>query len=315
MMEVYPGLVAACGRKYTDPQRGAKRARRWTPVMALAVWQLVRHLDTPGTGRVHLAALRAAALALWTRDSFYRHLRDAESIGLVHVTTRKRDGIEVIEARGIVRVAELLELPSVGARKVSIPLASLKSAKSFKRALWAAWHAGRSHNTGAPVTRTTLQKLSGMAPSTQRAYERTTPNAAGGLATDATQNTVILATDATPGALAAAREFVHGGCYIDRHTRALLRPIGNTFETSLTAGSRSRARKVNRLLSHRPGALLPPGSPKRLFFVDPAKAERAARGERAEDVPLAPTGQRAAGGAVLWARVWDSWSLAHVAGV
>lgn len=308
-IEVYPGLVAACGKRYTDPS-----GRRYSPMMALALWQLARHLDVAGTGRVSREALKNAGLEMWNRDTFYRALRDAERLGLVRQTRRQRDGAELVACTGLAKVAALLELPNVGARKVSIPLSALERARTFRAALWAAWQAGRQRKTATPITRAKLRELSGMAESTQRTYEQAAQNDAGYRVTGATANAIILAENATPSHLQAARDLVHGGCYIEHHSRALVRPIGNTYTSSLPAGSRSRARKVNRLLSQTSCNTAAGQIVRRLFFVDAGKAQRTARTGRAVDVPLAVTGRRA-GAAVLWAPVWDSWSLANLAGV
>lgn len=297
-IDVYPGwVVPATGARFTDDS-----GRQFSPALALALWHLARALDGAGQGRVPLADLRAAGRKLWRKHTYCRALREAQALELVEVVERRADGELVVVYRSALKVADWLGLQHVGARKVTIPVSALRSAKAFKAALWAAYHAGRIQNTGRPISRDTLTELTGVSRRTQRRYEASTGHVT------ATRNSVVVGHGL--GDLRAAREFIHGGCFIPggSPTGPVHQPLPNSYRATLPLGSRSAARKLNRTLS---GALLisPGGQHKRVFFESAAKAEKAMRRGNAADVTLVPDGPG------LWRRLIDGWAERWVYGV
>lgn len=157
-LKVYPGLAAAAlGRDLSQ---------------ALGLWALARALDAQGAGRVLRADFDKAALSLGlSTHKLKRYKAEALAAGLLLPVTRHKDGAAVLAYVNAQRAAALLDVSHMGAAAVVVPAGKLKRAALWKSALWAAYHAGRSLEPG-PISRETLEALSGVPARTQRLYER-----------------------------------------------------------------------------------------------------------------------------------------------
>jgi hypothetical protein len=261
---LYPGLVTVATRKgHAAP---------------LAVWHLARALDTRGAGRVLLGDLRGEGMKLWSRSKTYSAIREAARLGLVAVVTRRRDGARVVTLRSLAHVAKVFNIADLGARPVLARVSALRTAATFKAAVFSAFHAGRKGDTARPISRQTLQTLTGIGRRTQARYERRNNDRHNGQVRRRA-NFAVLAQG--PEALPGARENVHGACYT--YGGAVVRPMPNSYTSTLATVSGSKLRKMNLK-----GGLVDSGAGQhkaRVFFPDAKSARKAASREQEQGKP------------------------------
>jgi hypothetical protein len=133
------------------------------------LWLLLRAIDNKGSGVVSQDRARSALTdeASPLRFCGRRQLRNLLTAGegLFWQIDEGR-----IWLRSAIRVAHALGLDRFRGRDVAIPTSALTGGIGSVRAnLFAAFHSGRE---GAPISRRTLAKESGVAPRTQRLYDR-----------------------------------------------------------------------------------------------------------------------------------------------
>ncbi len=144
------------------------------------IWLLARHLDTSGSGKFRIAALREAI----TKRSAPLHI-----CGWRHLRNLFRQGDGVFWHRdkthlwlhSAVKTASALGVSRLNGRPVHLPISALTGSISDVRAhLYAAFHSGRVKAGGGngaapkPIARETLTKLAGIGAVTQRSYEQKT---------------------------------------------------------------------------------------------------------------------------------------------
>jgi hypothetical protein len=244
-----------------------------------AVWTLARALDTDGRGWVDLAELRAfAARAGMASDRFKRGLRNARNAGLASKGRR-------LYLAGLLAVGRLYGLEGVGAQPVLVPADSVSSAANWKRALWAAFHAGRTTRKAAPVSRQTLRDLSGVSERTQRRYEADC-RLNGRRVVRATPNLCRVSDD--PSKQAGLLEYGNYGA-LRMIDGALYRQMPNTYQTCLELAARGMARRVSRELRN-PVDQCATGNAKFTRYYDGQDAaERASRRVGQPDAPGIPS--------------------------
>jgi hypothetical protein len=265
-VRLYPGLVTVAARKgHAAP---------------LAVWHLARALDSLGAGRVLLEDLRAEGMRLWSRSKTYGAIREAERLGLVAIVARRSDGARLVALRSLAHVARLFNVIDLGARPVEARVTALRTAATFKAAVFSAFHAGRKGDTSRPISRETLQTLTGIGRRTQARYEARNNSRRNGQVKRRANFAVI---GHGPEALAGARENVHGGAYL--FGGRVVRPLPNSYSTTAKPLSGSKLRKVNRTLK---GGLVSNGAGQhkaRVFFPDEVTARKAANREQEQGKP------------------------------
>jgi hypothetical protein len=263
-VRLHPGLVTAA------IQRGVA-----TP---LALWLLARCLDRDGVGRVPLDELKREALLIWSRSKVYGAIRDGERLGLVKRVTRLRDGQNLLEVRSVLKVARLFGINDLGRSVVLVRPSALRTAATLKAVMFCAFQAARSGSTGQPISRETLCELTGVPRRTQPVYEQRN-NARRDGQVQPQRNFAVIGL--SPEALRGAREHVHGGCFL--WGAAVVCPLPNAYSTSLSLGSGSRLRKVNRALKC--GLLGNGGGHRmdRVFFSDAKAARRTAQREARQE--------------------------------
>ena len=228
-VSIFPGLVSVATRRgHAAP---------------LAAWHLARAMDEPGAGRVMLDDLRAAGMKLWSRSKCYSAIREAARLGLVDLVARRSDGARVVRLRSLARVAEIFNIADVGARPVLARVSALKTAGTFRAAVFCAVHAGRQGDTARPISRATLQDLTGIGRRTQTRYERRNNDRRNGQVYRR-PNFAVLGYG--PDALRAIRDTTYPGAYL--YGGAVVRPLPNSYSSTLTVASGSKLRKVNRTL-------------------------------------------------------------------
>jgi hypothetical protein len=264
-VRLYPGLVSIATRKgHAAP---------------LAVWHLARALDLAGAGRVELEDLRAEGMKLWSRSKTYSAIREAARLGMVALVNRRSDGARVVALRGLEYVARLFNVSDVGARPVLARVSALRTAGTFKAAVFSAFHAGRKGATTRPISRETLQTLTGIGRRTQSRYEARNNGRRNGQVKRRANFAVLGPWQA----LEAAREDVHGACYL--YGGAAVRPLPNSYRSTAELASGSRLRKINRALGDPGGSGA--GKHTRVYFDDAESARKAANREQQQGRPTA----------------------------
>lgn len=173
---------------------------------AFLFWCVTYTLDidndrlAPARGWVPVAEVRDALLPLVGHDRFYRLLRAAAKAGFV-TRARRWDGTPVIFYRARLKLGLDLGLDTLG-EPVRLPFDLVAAADDWKAALFAALHVGRARAAG-PISRETLQALTGLPARTQRLYEQRigiTPQANLCLSRlDADHRDLMAALDVRPG--------------------------------------------------------------------------------------------------------------------
>lgn len=251
---------------------GACKRRQATP---LALWHMLRTLDESGKGWIERDLAREYSLTIWSRDKFYRALREAKKLGIVH------DGWwgnrKVIRMASLLRTAQSMKVTHLGYRAVFIDLEDLRTAATFKRAMFSAFHTGRSRKPRSPISRKTITDITGLPRRTQRRYEKES-----GVIT-AQRNWKL--TGLAPEGLEWARDNWHGACRVIAGQVVIPKP--NSYVSSLARSGRRTVREVNKHL--RDGlSTKSDGRHLRMYFEDGAQAERAGRKDRG--IQGVPTG-------------------------
>jgi hypothetical protein len=264
-VRVYSGLTPAAMQKQTAG--------------ALALWYMARSLDSRGAGVIDEQDLKECALEIWSRDKFYRAYRRARELGMMVNGTRRRDGQKITVLRSLATVARLMGAWSLGAAPVVIRLSALRTVGTFKAALFAAWHAGRDSN-GRPISRETITGIVGISAPTQRRYEKQHNARRDG---QITPQRNFLMTGLKTDSLTYARENLHPGCYL--YGSYVVRPLPNTYSSTLKRASHRTAHKVNSGLKRDLLNLSGDGQrrPKRLFYDNADIAKQATKRSRREE--------------------------------
>lgn len=210
---------------------------------AFALWHMARLVDEPGSGQIEMSSLMEFALRLWSTDKFYRAVRDATRIGLIEVVTRRRDRAKCVRAVSLEKAARAGSVHDLGEHGVWIEVDSMRTAKSFRAALFSAFHAGRG-NSDNPISRKKLREATSVPERTQRRYERIDGTV------NVTRNCAL--TDIPPEGLEYAQDTIHPGCYVK--DGQVVRPLPNSYTATQTTHRSSTLRKVNHVLS---GGVLP----------------------------------------------------------
>ncbi len=294
-VKLYPGLIAETCRT----SHGASRAR------ALALWSLARAVDLQGTGRMDYALLREWAGEIWSDDKFYRALREAVALGLMRIARRNPDRTKVIVMTSLEKIARALGVERLGAAPIVVKIGALRTATTFKAALFGAFQTARARNSERPISREILHSLSGVSRVTQLHYEKQLGGAI-------QKQTNYLLLNCAADSLSAMREFVHGACFCVGEQVA--RRLPNAYRGRMVKASASRLKKVNRKLKAHRLMVHPdvgPGRFRRLFFDSSRGLDQDAR--KNLDAPGIPTGLQPAliltrfvkagetsGGGALW---------------
>ncbi len=135
------------------------------------IWLLLQHLDQKGQGWLSVDTVRQQ---LTGKDSphhvcGWRQLRNLLKQG--QDVFWQRDA-ERIWLRSTLRVAVALEVEHLNGRPVTLPISVLTAGLSNVRAhFYASFHSGRKA-AEKPIARSTLAKISGVSPHSQRTYEK-----------------------------------------------------------------------------------------------------------------------------------------------
>lgn len=263
--------------------------------LPFALWYLGRALAR-GSGRIDAEDLKDGALRLWSLDKYYRGLREAVRLGLVAKVKRRCDGAIVVELRSLEKVAERFGLASVDATPIVVRASALATTAKFKAAHFCAYQAGRAGDARRPISRETLRSLTGISRRTQAHYEKVNNIRRNGQV-HRTANFAL--TGYEPDDLRGARDHLHGACFL--YGGRVVRPLPNSYRSTLHLASRSRVRKVSRILKGKGGLVMTGAGQhnQRVFFVDRKDAERAARAEKASPV-VYYRARRAYRGAGVW---------------
>lgn len=265
MPKLYPELSQIALR-----QRHTKQYR---------VWTMARAIDIDGSGQVRLSDITAQAHAVNCKGLSPGSLRHILSAGCgLWWETYERDGERWLELRGLAQVCEKLGIHKLSGYPIYISWNNLRTLKSFR----AICHASQfEYHFGSPISRRTLQKLTGRCGATQRRYEkmyyrsvRVRPN--GRLKKEALEH-----GDAIPS---GHRVVFIGG------QPCLIQVLPNSYRATFARAPRGMIRNVNRFLSGErwkaaggnPGRTSGPGTRHERIFYDDCQAARR-RGEALDE--------------------------------
>jgi len=246
----------------------------------LAVWYLMRHLDSIGNGRVLKRNLKGFVKeeGLLSQEILRRRLLDGEGQFWATKTVGEK---EVISYRSLRRVSEILGVaPS---KAVRMPLSAFSRLAKMQANLYAGLFAGKTN----PIARATIAKTWGIPKTTQRRYEELA-----GLSVQ--RNMARREIDPKDGWQ------VGEGAFVYHHERKWYWCcyLPNSYQTDLVTVPPGMIRRVRKAL----WAFLEGKATTRVFF---ATAEQAIRSKRkASDVYFRDTQwgrQRSFHGALLWA--------------
>lgn len=263
------------------------------------VWYLLRYLDRDGRGWLPVDAAREALtrggpLHLCT----WRNLRKILARGEGQFW--QRDEQDRLFLLGPARVAATLNVERLRGRPVLLPVATLAGdLAALRAALFASYHAGR--RAQQPVTRRTMEQLTGVPARTQRHYDR--------LARTRRKRNICIGGQREQ-AYKQESAWQHGRgsfAFVDHHGRRgkpgrayMAWQLPNSYQSPLEATKKGRQRRHNRSLDlvHK-GALGNGGGVTRLFYHSGAAAGRAFN-RHGGDHDAYFRGQETRGGAVLW---------------
>ena len=140
------------------------------------LWLMLRYLDREGSGMLRIDILakqltkKSSSLRLCGKRQLRNLLRDGEGV----YWTRDKEHIWL---RSAAKVAYALDVERLTGRPVALPVAALLDGiGTFRAHLYTAFHSGRTKETChgdqvKPIARETMEQLSGVGRSSQRAYE------------------------------------------------------------------------------------------------------------------------------------------------
>lgn len=245
------------------------------------LWTLCREVDVMGTGYLPEAVVREEALKLWTPEKYYRYRREARDLGLV--TPWGKEGNRKHEDRlswlGL-RSACISFNVMPGNQVVLASASCLTSVAKFKAASFCAFQAAR--NSENPISRETLKELTTVGRKTQSVYEQRNNARRDG---QVKAKPSFMLTGYSADHLRAAREEIHPSCFL--WGGEVVRPLPNTYTSTIRTASSSRLRKVRKQLRN---LVIECGAGKcgRLFY------DEAGAGDAVKAVNSETTGQPAA---------------------
>jgi hypothetical protein len=285
-LKTYPELFDAASREGRDRE--------------YRLWLLARFLDPEGSGRVSIAHLQELAnrerMRGLSRSSVCRLLQAGEGT-FWHVY--EDQGQRYVRLQGLASVCVALDVEKLRSNPVYIELRYARSLKAFRAACFYARFAGDKPSN--PISRQTLEDLSGVKTRTQRSYAR-----ALGDRLDVNQNAATTSREWTRGDDVPEGHFVD---YVDGDTR-VLRRLPNSYQAGFLVAARGMMRHVNRRL--RGNSARTEGaeerSCKRLFYrsqkASNRRMQRKAEGDWWYSIGGDIDGQKAVNasrcGAVLW---------------
>jgi len=200
------------------------------------LWLLARFADPEGSGRVPISRLQDLT-------SDMRGTSDAVVCRLLQAgegtfwTVYRHGGRRYLKLRGLANVCEALGLDKLGANPVYIELRYARSLKAFRSAILYSRFADDEPSN--PISRKTIEDISGVKPRTQRAYAR-----ALGDRLDVKQNAATTSREWRRGDDVPEGHFVD---IVDGGARVLMR-LPNSYQAAFLTAPRGMIRHVNRRL-------------------------------------------------------------------
>jgi hypothetical protein len=230
----------------------------------------------------------------WSRAKFYRALREAQDHGFL-TASRSEDGVKVAYLTSLYRLALRYGIAHLGSHSIVVSAKALRAAKTLRAACLVAFHSSRhgtgpikpSGRLGRPISRERIKQLTGISRATQLGYEKLSRRVR------VQRNALVLPYG--PNALRAARDEVHGACYVQ--AGHVVRPLPNSYRTEVPRAGWRGLKKANRklravLLHNRDEGQRPDF---RAFFTSVASAKNAFR-----DAPARERGGRSGGPSVAY---------------
>lgn len=253
------------------------------------LWALLRAIDADGRGVVAISELRGLVRRHRLRGLspavVSRLLRDGRGTWW---DTYRHNGRRWVAYRSLGNVCVSLGVPKLRRHPVCVPFRYARTLRVFRAVGVYARFAG--NKLSAPISRATLERLTGVAPRTQRAYASALCETVDVVANAATTSQTWAPGDGD----VPDGHFVD---YVDGKLRVVKR-LPNSYRASLLPAARGMVRRVNRRLRGNPVRTVAgtgTRSDGRLFYHKPkAAVKRELRGDEGDSwYTLGGDGQRA----------------------
>jgi len=164
-LKLHPELARNAIRHTTAVDQDGERIAPFTD-RCYRLWTLARHIDTAGSGRITVDRLKAGiARHKWTglsRRSFRRIVRAGDGIFW-------QDTGHTLRIAGLAYVCEKLSVDKLRRSPVLVEVRWGKTLRAFRAACYGGMFSGEMSN---PISRATLERLTGRSRRTLLDYER-----------------------------------------------------------------------------------------------------------------------------------------------
>jgi len=207
----------------------------------LRLWYLLHALDEKGGGRVMKDAAQKALEGIMSYEVFRTTLLDGQG-DFWEVRRRKesKGGGELIELRGLPKVAMALEVARLRKDPVLIPLDAFPKMDEFRAFLFGSFFTHSEGKEPNPISRETLKQLSGLSVPTQVKYDKTA-------GTEVTKNVGVVG----PSGGIPPSDMQAEGYYITEvdGQLQLCKRMPNSYSSDLPRAPRGRMKKANQKLA------------------------------------------------------------------
>ncbi|MCA9873057.1 MAG: hypothetical protein KC441_05365 [Anaerolineales bacterium] len=238
------------------------------------IWLLLRALDPQGRGWLYVDDVRAmlSRKGSTLRVCGWRRMRSLLQEGEGTFWQRDKTRIWLYSTA---RVATSLNVPRLTHWPVYLPLTVLSAGiGTVKAHFYASFHSGR--RGGKPISRDTLENITGIPGRTQRVYEK--------VAGVVTQHNIAIGERYTPENV-QKRAWLHGnacfgftdhhGCQGPKKRRYIAWHLPNSYEGCHRRSPKGRMKKINRQIDLVNRRAQGNGMRKRLFYANGAQAAKA----------------------------------------
>jgi len=280
-LKIHPDLALAALRGEVTGDKRRRRDREYR------LWLIARAVDVHGSGQVAEAELEAAIardeLKGLSKPSVCKLLQAGDGLWW---TRYQKDGAGWLSLHGLARVCAALEVPRLRYSPVTID--APRTLQQFRASV--CYSSFARPEPSNPISRATLEQLSGVTPRTQRNYARVLGDT----------------LDRKENAVETGRRWDRGDPIPENHfpdyvngQLCLLRRLPSSFRLNLAPSPRGVIRKVNSTLRNSAHTVRAEKR-ERLFYQDARAVARRLMRMAESEVCFLANGRQGRGGSALW---------------